>query len=92
MGGSESGNRGGDSGTGVGFTRDPGTGENVLYVKKDNPFAVLDEKGPGKLMELAVKWGRSVKSDLLVGVCGEHGDHPAAIAFCDMIRLDDMSS
>jgi len=43
--GSELGNRGDDSGTGVGFTRDPGTGENVLCVKKDNPFEVLDEKG-----------------------------------------------
>ena len=67
---------------------DPMLVEEVI-VKKDNPFEVLDEKGVGKLMELAVKWGRSVKSDLLVGICGEHGGHPAAIAFCDKIGLDD---
>ncbi len=51
-------------------------------------FEVLDEKGVGKLMDLAVKWGRGVKSDFLVGICGEHGGHPAAIAFCDKIGLD----
>jgi len=69
---------------------DPMLVEEVI-VKKDNPFEVLDEKGLGKLMELAVKWGRSVKSDLLVGSCGEHGGHPAAIAFCDKIGLDYVS-
>ena len=60
-------------------------------VLQDNPFEVLDEKGVGKLMELAVKWGREVKPDLLVGICGEHGGHPAAIAFCDKIGLDYVS-
>jgi pyruvate,orthophosphate dikinase len=60
-------------------------------VLQDNPFEVLDEKGVGKLMDLAVKWGRSVKPDLLVGICGEHGGHPAAIAFCDKIGLDYVS-
>ena len=60
-------------------------------VLQDNPFEVLDEKGVGKLMELAVKWGRAVKPDLLVGICGEHGGHPAAIAFCDKIGLDYVS-
>jgi len=69
---------------------DPMLVEEVI-VKKDNPFEVLDEKGVGKLMELAVKWGRSVKPDLLVGICGEHGGHPAAIAFCDKIGLDYVS-
>ena len=60
-------------------------------VLQNNPFEVLDEKGVGKLMELAVKWGRAVKPDLLVGICGEHGGHPAAIAFCDKIGLDYVS-
>jgi pyruvate,orthophosphate dikinase len=54
-------------------------------------FEVLDEKGVGKLMELAVQWGRKVKADLLVGICGEHGGHPAAIAFCDKIGMDYVS-
>ena len=42
-------------------------------------------------MELAVKWGREVKPDLLVGISGEHGGHPAAIAVCDKIGLDYVS-
>jgi phosphoenolpyruvate synthase/pyruvate phosphate dikinase len=55
---------------------------------QDDPFALLDEMGVGKLMELAVQWGRSVKSDRLVGFCGERGGYPVAIAFCDRIKLD----
>jgi pyruvate, orthophosphate dikinase len=42
-------------------------------VLQDDPFALLDEKGVGKLMELVVQWGRSVTSDRLVGICGERG-------------------
>ncbi|MBK5970101.1 MULTISPECIES: pyruvate, phosphate dikinase [Thiorhodovibrio] len=61
---------------------------NVLH---DNPFEVLDVKGVGKLMELAVEWGRKVKPDLHVGICGEHGGHPASIAFCDQAGLDYVS-
>ncbi len=62
-----------------------------IGVLQDNPFEILDEKGVGKLMELAVKWGRSVKPDLLVGICGEHGGHPEAIAFCHRAGLDYVS-
>jgi pyruvate,orthophosphate dikinase len=61
---------------------------NILH---DNPFEVLDVKGVGKLMELAVDWGRKVKPDLHVGICGEHGGHPASIAFCDQAGLDYVS-
>ncbi|WPL16281.1 Pyruvate, phosphate dikinase [Thiorhodovibrio winogradskyi] len=61
---------------------------NILH---DNPFEVLDVKGVGKLMELAVEWGRKVKPDLHVGICGEHGGHPASIAFCDQAGLDYVS-
>ena len=64
---------------------------NQSGILRDNPFEVLDEKGMGKLMELAVKWGREVKPDLLVGICGEHGGHPAAIDFCHRAGLDYVS-
>jgi pyruvate,orthophosphate dikinase len=57
----------------------------------DNPFEVLDSKGVGKLMALAVEWGRKVKPDLSVGICGEHGGHPESIAFCQKIGLDYVS-
>ncbi|MBK5929181.1 pyruvate, phosphate dikinase [Halochromatium salexigens] len=64
---------------------------NQSDVLNDNPFEVLDEKGVGKLMQLAVDWGRGARKDLHVGICGEHGGHPASIAFCDQAGLDYVS-
>jgi pyruvate,orthophosphate dikinase len=64
---------------------------NQNGILKDNPFEVLDEKGVGKLMQLAVEWGRSVKPDLSVGICGEHGGHPSSIAFCHKAGLNYVS-
>lgn len=55
---------------------------NEVGILQDNPFEVLDEEGVGRLMELAIKWGREVKPYLKVGICGEHGGHPASIRFC----------
>jgi len=60
-------------------------------ILQDNPFEVLDIKGVGKLMELAVKWGREVRPDLKVGICGEHGGHPASIKFCQEAGLNYVS-
>jgi pyruvate,orthophosphate dikinase len=64
---------------------------NQNGILKDNPFEVLDEKGVGKLMGLAVEWGRSVQSDLSVGICGEHGGHPSSIDFCHRVGLNYVS-
>ncbi len=64
---------------------------NQNGILKDNPFEVLDEKGVGKLMGLAVEWGRGVKSDLSVGICGEHGGHPSSIVFCHKVGLNYVS-
>ena len=64
---------------------------NENAILQDNPFEVLDAKGMGKLMELAVGWGRSVKSDLSVGICGEHGGDPKSIAFVHQIGIDYVS-
>ncbi|MBT3045719.1 MAG: pyruvate, phosphate dikinase [Candidatus Thiodiazotropha sp.] len=64
---------------------------NQNDILKDNPFEVLDEKGVGKLMQLAVEWGRGVKPDLSVGICGEHGGHPSSIAFCHKAGLNYVS-
>ncbi len=57
----------------------------------DNPFEVLDIKGLGKLMKIAVDWGRNTRKDLSVGICGEHGGHPQSIRFCHDIGLDYVS-
>jgi pyruvate, orthophosphate dikinase len=64
---------------------------NERGILQDNPFEVLDTKGAGRLMALAVEWGRSARPDLHVGICGEHGGHPASIRFCHEIGLDYVS-
>ena len=64
---------------------------NERGILQDNPFEVLDVKGVGRLMALAVEWGRRSRPGLKVGICGEHGGHPASIIFCDSIGLDYVS-
>jgi pyruvate,orthophosphate dikinase len=64
---------------------------NERGILQDNPFEVLDVKGVGRLMALAVDWGRAARPGLKVGICGEHGGHPASIRFCDSIGLDYVS-
>jgi len=60
---------------------------NQSKILQDNPFEVLDVKGVGKLMQLAVGWGRGTRPDMKMGICGEHGGHPASIRFCHQIGL-----
>lgn len=60
-------------------------------ILKDDPFEVLDIKGVGKLMEMAVDLGRSRRTDLRIGICGEHGGNPTSIYFCHDIGLDFVS-
>ena len=64
---------------------------NEYGILQDNPFEVLDTKGVGKLMELAVGWGRAVRKGIKVGICGEHGGHPKSISFCHHTGLDYVS-
>jgi len=61
---------------------------NIL---QDNPFETLDVKGVGRLMEIAVDWGRKTNPDLKVGICGEQGGHPESIRFCNHIGLSYVS-
>ena len=63
--------------------------ENKIY--EFDPFARLDTGGVGKLMETAVKLGRSVRPSLHCGICGEHGGDPSSIEFCHRIGLDYVS-
>ena len=56
-----------------------------------DPFARLDQKGVGALMEIAVKKGRSVRPDIKIGICGEHGGDPSSVEFCHRIGLDYVS-
>ncbi|MDD1727432.1 MAG: pyruvate, phosphate dikinase [Methanospirillum sp.] len=64
---------------------------NMSNILQDNPFEVLDVKGVGRLMKQAVKWGRQVRPDMKVGICGEHGGHPASIIYCHNIGLSYVS-
>ena len=80
---------------GAGFSRDdahrflPDYQELKIYDR--NPFQVLDRDGIGRLMQLAIDKGRSVKSGIKLGVCGEHGGDPQSIEFCHEIDLDYVS-
>ena len=64
---------------------------NERGILHDNPFEVLDRRGVGKLMELAVDWGREARKDMSIGICGEHGGHPDSIHFCHQTGLDYVS-
>jgi pyruvate,orthophosphate dikinase len=64
---------------------------NQHKILSDNPFEVLDVKGVGQLMKLAVEWGRKSRPGLKVGICGEQGGHPGSIRFCHYIGLDYVS-
>ncbi len=57
----------------------------------DDPFQILDRKGVGALMQLAVEKGRSSRDDLKIGICGEHGGEPSSVAFCEHIGLNYVS-
>ena len=64
---------------------------NENRILQDNPFEVLDVKGVGELMHLAVDWGRKSRPELKVGICGEQGGHPASIQFCHDANLSYVS-
>jgi pyruvate,orthophosphate dikinase len=60
-------------------------------ILSDDPFQVLDRNGVGKLIGFAVSAGRSVRPQLKVGICGEHGGDPRSVKFCHTIGLDYVS-
>ncbi len=62
-----------------------------LGVYQVDPFQVLDEKGVGEMMRIAVEKGRSVRKELEVGICGEHGGEPSSVEFCHRIGLNYVS-
>jgi len=74
-----------------GFSRDDaGKFLADYYAKKifeSDPFAHIDTKGVGKLMKMAAELGKSVRPDLKLGICGEHGGDPISVEFCHNIGL-----
>ena len=64
---------------------------NETGILEDNPFEVLDIKGVGQIMKMAVERGRKTNPDLKIGICGEHGGHPGSIRFCHHVGLNYVS-
>ncbi len=60
-------------------------------ILKNDPFQVLDEEGVGQLVQMGVEKGRGAKTDLKVGICGEHGGDPSSVAFCYNLGLNYVS-
>ena len=54
-----------------------------LKILQEDPFQVLDQTGVGSLIKIGIEKGRSVRKDLKVGICGEHGGEPSSVIFCD---------
>ena len=79
------------------FSREDAEGKFLpFYLEKGivtvNPFQSIDTKGVGRLMKAAIDMSRGVKSDIEIGICGEHGGDPSSIEFCSNIGLDYVST
>jgi pyruvate,orthophosphate dikinase len=82
--------------TTLGFSRDDAEGKFLTRYLEDgvlerNPFETLDQSGVGELMRIGVERGRSVKEEIKLGICGEHGGEPASVAFCHGLGLNYVS-
>ncbi len=78
-----------------GFSRDDVAKFLPIYIEKGilehDPFQVLDRKGVGQLVKMAVEKGRSVNPNIKLGICGEHGGEPSSVEFCHIIGLNYVS-
>ncbi|RPI24684.1 MAG: pyruvate, phosphate dikinase, partial [Actinobacteria bacterium] len=79
-----------------GMSRDDAeAGFLIDYLSRDifsrNPFSSIDERGVGRLMEIALTGARRTRPDIHAGICGEHGGDPDSIAFCHRLGLDYVS-
>lgn len=78
-----------------GFSRDDASKFLSLYyenrIYEQDPFAKLDQRGVGKLIEMAVSKGKKTRENIKLGVCGEHGGNPASVEFFHNIGLDYVS-
>jgi pyruvate,orthophosphate dikinase len=81
--------------TTFGFSRDDVNKILPTYIAegilKQDPFAVLDREGVGQLVKMATERGRKTRSNLKVGICGEHGGEPSSVEFCYQTGLNYVS-
>ncbi len=81
--------------TTLGMSRDDSGSFLPAYVELDivgsNPFATIDQKGVGRLMEITRDLGRKTRPDIKLGICGEHGGEPNSVKFCHRLGLEYVS-
>ncbi|MEP0234532.1 pyruvate, phosphate dikinase [Roseibium sp.] len=81
--------------TTFGISRDDAASFLGTYQAKglieQDPFVSLDQDGVGELVKIGAERGRSTRSDIKLGICGEHGGDPASIQFCESVGLDYVS-
>ncbi|MGU3540943.1 pyruvate, phosphate dikinase [Methylobacterium sp. A54F] len=81
--------------TALGISRDDAATFLGAYTQKGilpaDPFVTIDQEGVGELVRIGAERGRSVRKDLKLGICGEHGGDPASIGFCQEVGLDYVS-
>jgi pyruvate,orthophosphate dikinase len=81
--------------TAMGLSRDDYTKFQKDYQDRkifaNDPFAVLDQDGVGKLVKMAVENGRKTRKDLEIGICGEHGGEPNSVMFCYRVGMNYVS-
>ena len=81
--------------TTFGFSRDDVNKVLPTYlaegILKQDPFAALDQDGVGQLVKMATERGRKIRSNLKVGICGEHGGEPSSVEFCHRVALNYVS-
>lgn len=79
----------------LGFSRDDAGKFIKVYMDKkifaSDPFQTLDQDGVGQLVKIGIEKGRSVKKDLKVGICGEHGGDPDSVKFCHRAGMNYVS-
>ncbi len=79
----------------IGLSRDDAAPILASYAEKEifeiDPFVSIDRDGVGELVAIGTERGRKVKSDLKIGICGEHGGDPRSVAFCHETGLDYVS-
>ena len=75
-----------------GYSRDDIASFVPVYLEKKilkaDPFAVLDQKGVGQLIKMAVEKGRAVRPGMRTGICGEHGGEPSSVKFCAKVGMN----
>jgi pyruvate,orthophosphate dikinase len=81
--------------TTLGISRDDAASFLGPYTQKGllpaDPFVTIDQEGVGELVKLAVERGKKTRSNIKLGICGEHGGDPASIHFCQSVGLDYVS-